>query len=242
MTILAIVAHPDDADIFCGGTLAKHADRGDEVIVAYMTRGEYGGLEGTETEVAAIREREAEAAADELGAADVRFLDHRDSRLEYSLENRRQVVDLIRETEADRLVTHYWEDPHPDHRVTGRLVCDAEHVARLPLAESEHDPYTVENVYCFGKPSTDFEPDVFVDVSGYMDEKEAAIRAHESQLAFLGEPGGDDEAVENVLDAIRAEARHAAREAGFQTLSGRGSGTYVEPFVSLDGAAYEYLP
>jgi LmbE family N-acetylglucosaminyl deacetylase len=66
MEILVTVAHPDDADILCGGTLAKHADRGDDVTIAYMTRGEYGGFDTAEAELAATREREAERAAEIL--------------------------------------------------------------------------------------------------------------------------------------------------------------------------------
>jgi oligopeptide/dipeptide ABC transporter, ATP-binding protein, C-terminal domain len=57
MHVVAIVAHPDDADIFCGGTLAKHATRGDQVSISHMTRGEYGGL-GTDTEAEIADTRE----------------------------------------------------------------------------------------------------------------------------------------------------------------------------------------
>ncbi|RYJ08735.1 PIG-L family deacetylase, partial [Halogeometricum borinquense] len=79
MHVTAIVAHPDDADIFCGGTLKKHAERGDDVTIVYMTRGEYGGFDTTEEEVAETRESEAEAAAEALDA-EARFLDFRDGR------------------------------------------------------------------------------------------------------------------------------------------------------------------
>lgn len=77
MHLVAIVAHPDDACISCGGTLAKHAARGDDVTVIHMTRGEYGGLgDRTEDELAAVRSAEARQAGAVLGA-DVEFLGFR---------------------------------------------------------------------------------------------------------------------------------------------------------------------
>nr|WP_255355529.1 PIG-L family deacetylase [Haloarcula sp. CBA1115] len=62
MDVLVVVAHPDDADVFCGGTIAKHAERGDEVSIVHMTRGEYGGLR-TDSQEAVGRVREQEARA-----------------------------------------------------------------------------------------------------------------------------------------------------------------------------------
>ena len=135
MHLTAVVAHPDDADIFCGGTLAKHADRGDDVTIVYMTRGEYGGFDTTEAELAATREAEAEAAAETLGA-EASFLDFQDGRVTYSLENRLTLVEELRELRPDVVLTHFRDDMHPDHRVTSRLVTDAYYMCSLPLLET----------------------------------------------------------------------------------------------------------
>ncbi|WP_132060681.1 PIG-L deacetylase family protein [Halorussus amylolyticus] len=231
MRVLAIVAHPDDADIFCGGTLAKHADRGDDVGIVHLTRGEYGGFDTTEAEVAAVRETEAEASAETLGA-EVGFLDFSDGRITYSLENRLALVDVIRDHEPDVILTHYREDMHPDHRAASRLVTDAYYMASLPLVDTEHPPHDPENVYFFGKPTAEFEPSVFVDISEYQDVKEDAIDAHESQVAFLQEHGGIDAEFEHLVEGVRAEARVLGKRTGAR---------YAEGFEPLHETTREYL-
>ena len=231
MRVLAIVAHPDDADIFCGGTLAKHADRGDEVAVVHLTRGEYGGFDATEDEVAAVREREAAASAEKLGA-EVGFLDFLDGRITYSLDDRLAIVDLVREYEPDVILTHYREDMHPDHRAASRLVTDAYYMASLPLVETEHPPHDPENVYFFGKPTAEFEPSVFVDITDYQDVKEDAIDCHESQVEFLQEHGGIDAEFEHLVEGVRAEARVLGKRTGAR---------FAEGFEPLHESAREYL-
>jgi bacillithiol biosynthesis deacetylase BshB1 len=231
MRVLAIVAHPDDADIFCGGTLAKHADRGDDVAIVHLTRGEYGGFDATEDEVAAVRESEARASAERLGA-EVGFLDFSDGRVTYSLDHRLALVDVIREYGPDAILTHYREDMHPDHRTTSRLVTDAYYMASLPLVETEHPPHDPSNVFYFGKPTAEFEPSAFVDVSGYQDVKEEAIQSHESQVKFLQAHGGIDGEFDGLIEGVRAEAR---------VLGKRTGATFAEGFEPLDETAQEYL-
>lgn len=232
MNLLAIVAHPDDADIFAGGTLAKHAGRGDDVTIAHMTRGEYGGLaETTEAELAAVREAEARRSGETLGA-DIEFLDFRDGRVTYSLENRLQIVETIREHAPDLLLTHFREDMHPDHRATSRLVTDAYYMASLPLVETAGEPCDPDNVYYFGKPTADFDPSVFVDVTGYVDRKLDAVRHHQSQVEFLQEHGGIDAEFDDLLAGIRADARTLGKRAGV---------TYAEGFQPLHETNREYL-
>lgn len=232
MDVLAIVAHPDDADIFCGGTLASHADRGDDVTIVHMTRGEYGGLDATESEVAAIREAEAERSGEVLGASSVEFLDFEDGRVTYSLENRMAVVDCIREHDPDVVLTHYREDMHPDHRTTSRLVSDAYYMASLPLAETDHPPCDPDNVYFFGKPTSSFEPSTFVDVTGYEDVKAEAIESHDSQVEFLDEHGGIDAEFDNLVDGVLAENRALGRRVGV---------SYAEGFAPLHETAVDHL-
>jgi len=231
MRVLAIVAHPDDAGIFCGGTLAKHADRGDDVAVVHMTHGEYGGFETTTDTVAEVRESEAKAEAAELGV-ETAFLDFHDGRITYSIENRLALVDVLREYEPDAVITHYRNDMHPDHRATSRLVTDAYYMSSLPLVESEEPPHDVDNVYYFGKPTAEFEPDVFVDITGYRDRKERAIEAHESQVEFLQAHGGIDAEFDNLLEGVRADARVAGKRAGVR---------YAETFAALHESATGYL-
>jgi len=232
MHVLAIVAHPDDADIFCGGTLAKHADREDRVTIVHMTRGEYGGLDGDESAVADVREAEARRSGEVLGASMVDFLGFEDGRITYSLENRLTVVDCIREYAPDIVVTHFSDDMHPDHRAASELVTDAYYMASLPLVETEHPPCDPDNVYFFGKPTSSFEPTTFVDVTGYESTKAEAIESHESQVEFLDEHGGIDSEFDNLVDGVLAENR---------TIGRRVRATYAEGFSSLHESAVGYL-
>jgi bacillithiol biosynthesis deacetylase BshB1 len=232
MNILAIVAHPDDADIFCGGTLAKHADRGDEVHIAHMTRGEYGGFDTTEEEIADVREDEAQASGDVLGADSVEFLGFKDGRIESDLESRLTVVDCIRKHDPDVVFTHYREDLHPDHQATSKLVKDAYYMASLPLAKTDHDPCDPDNVYFFGKPTSSFEPTTFIDISGYEDVKADAIEAHDSQVEFLDEHGGIDAEFDNLIEGILAENQTTGRRVG---------AAYAEGFRALVETADEYI-
>lgn len=232
MDVLAVVAHPDDADIFCGGTLAKHADRGDDVAIAHMTRGEYGGLEGrVGSELAETRAAEAERSGEILGA-DVGFLGFEDGRVTYSLENRLRVVEAIRAHDPDVVVTHFREDMHPDHRVTSRLVTDAYYMASLPLVDPGGEPTDPDNVYFFGKPTSSFEPTTHVDVTGFMERKVEAIQQHESQVEFLQDHGGIDDEFDDLVAGVRAEGRTLGKQVG---------ATFAEGFRPLHGTTREYL-
>lgn len=231
MHLTAIVAHPDDADIFCGGTLAKHADRGDDVTIVYMTRGEYGGFDTTEARLAAIREDEAEAAAETLGAEAI-FLDFEDGRVTYSMENRLQLVDVLREHRPDIVLTHFRDDMHPDHRTTSRLVSDAYYMCSLPLLETESEPWEPQNVYYFGKPTSSFEPETYIDIGNYQSTKEEAILKHESQVEWLKEHGGIDAEFDGLIEDVRAEARVLGRTRGVK---------FAEGFVPLHKSATEFL-
>ncbi|MFB6354950.1 MAG: PIG-L deacetylase family protein, partial [bacterium] len=166
MDILVIVAHPDDGSIFCGGTLAKHAERGDEVHILYLTDGELGRLESASAEeTRERRRREAKGAGDALGCS-VSFMGLRDGRLEPKMGIRLDLVREIRYHQPEVILTHSESDPHPDHESTYKMVKNAYYMASLPGVDVEQSPHDPSNVYFFGKSSTDFEPEIFVDISG----------------------------------------------------------------------------
>lgn len=232
MKLLAIVAHPDDAAIFCGGTLAKHSARGDDVHVVYMTRGEYGGTKNsTQAEVAEQRSQESKQAAEELGVT-TSFLDFQDGRIEYSLNNRSRINEVIRNQDPDLLLTHELNDDHPDHRITSQLVQDAYYMASLPLVESEIDPVDPDNIYKFSKPSSGFEPNVFVNISDVFKRKENAVRCHKSQIEFLKDHGGLDRKFDNLMEDVRSQARNYGRRANVR---------FAEGFMSLHEEPQAYL-
>jgi len=190
--ILVVVAHPDDAEFGCGGSVAHWVADGREVFYCVITNGNRGSDDPAMTpeRLAAIREDEQRAAARALGVTDVLFLGYPDGELEDTREARRDVIRAIRRFRPDRVVTR---NPFPslnpysghrDHRHAGRLALDAVypfardrmHFPEL-LAEG-WQPHKVREVYLMGSD----EPDTFVDITGTIDRKLAALRCHASQL------------------------------------------------------------
>jgi len=185
---LAIGAHPDDVELQAGGTVAAWARDGARVELACFTAGEKGSSDpaAVPAEVGRVRRREAIAAAAELGARGVRFLDAADGELEATLELRVAVARLVRQVRPDVVVGH---DPwrrwllHPDHRAAGLLTVDGVIAARDPLYAPELAaeglaPHRPHSVLLFGTDA----PDEVVDISGTIDAKLAALRAHASQI------------------------------------------------------------
>ena len=190
-SVLVVVAHPDDMEFTCAGTVAKWADAGSSVHLVLATSGDKGTKDRSVSphSVAEVREREQRAAADTLGIADVTFLRHRDGELEVSMAFRNQISTLIRKFEPDALVTH---DPwrsyqiHPDHRAIGTVSVDAIVAARDHLYVPEQlvaglEPHHTSHVFLF---STD-APDHLEDISDFMDKKLESLARHASQLGHL---------------------------------------------------------
>lgn len=190
--ILVVVAHPDDAEFGCGGSVAQWVAEGCPVFYCILTNGNRGSDDPAMTpeRLAAIREQEQRAAARSLGVEDVLFPGYPDGELEDTREARREVVRAIRRFRPDRLVT---QNPFPslnpytghrDHRHAGRLALDAVypyardrlHFPEL-LAEG-WQPHKVREVYLMGHD----EPDTVVDIAPTMERKLAALRCHASQL------------------------------------------------------------
>jgi LmbE family N-acetylglucosaminyl deacetylase len=184
--VLAIGAHPDDVEIGCGGTLAKHRDRGDALLIVTLSRGANGGE-------APRRGDEARLAARRLGAAlDLRDLP--DGSIGDGVETIRILEAAIRAFAPTHVYTHSRDDTHQDHR--------AVHAATLVAARG------VPNVYCYQSPSStvEFRPQRFVDIAAYMDEKLALIALHASQARRRANLAPD---------LIIATARYWGRYAGY---------------------------
>ncbi len=199
--ILVIVAHPDDVDFGCAGSVATWTDAGIDVTYCLVTSGDAGGTDRTQSfeHRASLREREQTAAATEVGVTDLIFLRHPDGRVTPSLELRRDLSRVIREIRPDRVVTQSAERnldriyaSHPDHLATGSAALDAVYPdARNPFAHPElldagHEPWSVPEVWIMGPampaPGGGGKP-VYVDITDAFDRKVAALRAHVSQTA-----------------------------------------------------------
>jgi len=181
---LCIVAHPDDIEFYCGGTVLKMTSRGVVVDFVLATSGDKGSHDSTKSraQVAKTREGEQDAAARVMGARSVSFLRHPDAELIESLDLRKEFVSAIRASKPDVLLTF---DPnvryryHPDHRVVGRVALDAAWPsARDPLTYPDSGaPHETAEAWCFAGQ----EPNLEIDVSDVLEKKIAARIAHASQ-------------------------------------------------------------
>jgi len=185
LRLLIIGAHPDDADYAAGGTAALYRSAGYTVKMVSLTNGDAGHqtLRGPEL----VRRRRAEAAA--AGAvigADYDVFDNADGELLPTLENRRQVIRLMRSFRPDIVLTHRPNDYHPDHRYTSQLVQDAAYMVTVPAIAAD-TPHLAENPVIaylpddFQKPCP-FQPSVLVDVGGVLDQIVAMLHCHQSQF------------------------------------------------------------
>ena len=229
LDVLAIVAHPDDAELLCGGALIKSADAGERTGILDLTRGETGTRGSPE-----LRAREADRAGEILGLAVRRNAGLPDSRLENSHQARGVVAGLIRELRPRVVVTHWVVGRHPDHRRTSELVRDACYLAGLTNFDAPGERFRPDKVVYATAFREDADPPSFVvDITAQMDRKLQAILAYESQFegaVQAGEvfPGGE----RGLLDQIRAS--HAASGSRIRV-------AYGEPFRTLETLAAETL-
>jgi LmbE family N-acetylglucosaminyl deacetylase len=131
LRILIVGAHPDDADYSAGGLAALHAAAGSVVKMVSVTDGRAGHHAQPGAELVRRRRAEAAAAGAVIGATyDV--LDSHDGGLLPTLENRYEIIRLIRTFRPDLVLTHRPNDYHPDHRYTSQLVQDAAYMVTVP--------------------------------------------------------------------------------------------------------------
>jgi LmbE family N-acetylglucosaminyl deacetylase len=211
-TVLAIYAHPDDPDVSAGGTLARWAAAGSAVHVCICADGDKGSSDPASDadQLVARRREEVGASGAILGVKTHHWLGFRDGELDDDRELRSRLVVLLREVRPDVVVApdptavffgqHYVN--HRDHRVVGWATLDAvSPAASNPHYFPEAGPaHSVAVVYLSGT----LEPDVWVDISGTIDVKAAAVACHSSQV------GENDEWLRG---AVRQRAEDAGREA-----------------------------
>ena len=137
MRIMAVFAHPDD-EIGCAATLAKHAARGDEVMLVWTTLGELASQFGdaTHEEVTRVRREHGAWVAEQIGAFH-HFFDMGDSRMTGSRAEALQLARLYAQFRPNAVITWSDDHPHPDHRITAKIAYDAITLARIPKIVNE---------------------------------------------------------------------------------------------------------
>ncbi|MGI8746633.1 MAG: PIG-L family deacetylase [Bryobacteraceae bacterium] len=201
--ILCIHAHPDDAEILAGGTLALLSELGHSIAIVTMTPGDCGSADRSADDISHIRRREAADAAVLIGA-DYRCAEFRDLAIFNTDDARRRVTEIIRRARPDLVITAAPVDYHCDHEATSVLVRDACFAASAPnYRTSSSDPaaalsaiphlYFVDSVAGINRFGFVTEPEFVVDVSSAMDVKKRMLAAHASQREWLRRQHGIDD-------------------------------------------------
>jgi len=216
---LAVYAHPDDADVACGGTLARWADAGTAVHLVVCTDGGKGTFDPAvkSEELVGVRALELERSSAVIGLTSVINLGYSDGELIDSHAFQLVLVEWVRRLRPDVVCGH---DPtalffgrdyfnHRDHRVAGLALLDAvAPAAALPLYFPRAGPaHQVATVLLSGT----LDPDEWVDVSATIERKAAAVECHRTQFA---DPGGW------AGEAVRRRAEEEGRRAGTEFAEG----------------------
>jgi LmbE family N-acetylglucosaminyl deacetylase len=238
-SILFIHAHPDDAEILAGGTLALLAQAGNEITIVTMTPGDCGSTEYGPDEISNIRRHEAAAGAARIGAHYI-CAEFRDMAIFNDHPSRRRVTELLRRVRPSLVITASPADYHCDHEATSILVRDACFGASAPNYKTSQDPeaealpaiphlYFADSVGGVSRFGTVIEPDFFVDVKTSFAIKREMLAKHESQREWLKRQHGIDDYIETMEQWTRSRGILAGLE-------------YAEGFRRYPGHPYPQTP
>ncbi len=237
--IVCIHAHPDDAELLAGGTLALLASLGHEIIIATMTAGDCGSAEHDAHEISAIRLGEAAKAAALIGA-EHQWLGFSDLAIFADDSARRRVTAALRRFQPDVVLTASPVDYHCDHEATARLVMDACFGCSAPNYHTNvYGPagaltaiphlYFVDPVEGTDREGNEIVPQFVVDIAAQMDTKRAMLCEHDSQRAWLRKQHGMD----NFAGTMELWTHSRGALAGLQ---------WGEGFRQYSGHAYPRTP
>ena len=203
--LLAIAAHRDDAELTCGGTLAKAARAGHRVGILDLTQGE-SGTRGDAT----TRAAEAERAARALGVVARLNAGLPDAHVTNNEASREKVVELIRQTRPRVVILPYPVGRHPDHRVASELGRDACYLAGLvkyaPGTGEPHRPFKL--LYALAYREDPVKPSFVVDISDSFEAKVQAIRCYASQFDGAKAAGEIHPTGQDLYELIRVQSAH----------------------------------
>jgi len=217
LDLLVVAPHPDDAEIGVGGTILRCRAEGLRVGVIDLSDGEPTPHGNRET-----RARETDAATRVLGLNWRDNLGLPNRSLQNTLEARRALAGVFRQTRPQRVLAPYWDDAHPDHMAASRLCDDARFWAKLSKSDMPGQPFWPPRMYYYWSIHLRIHPQpAFVfDVSEVIDGKLDAVRCYVSQMQ-----AGRDDAFPTLLDDIRDRARYWGWSIGK---------AFAEPFASRE--------
>ncbi len=255
LRVIAIFAHPDDADFKMGGTAAMMAEMGHEVKFLSLTNGNAGHHEKGGGVLANIRREEAKEAARRLGIVEYEVLDNNDSELMPELHIRKDVIRAIREWNADVVLGLRPNDYHPDHRNAGKLVIDASYMVIVPNVAPDVAPVRNNPVFLymqdgFSKPNP-FSHDIVVGIDEVIDTKIRGLDAHVSQIYEWGPwtggrldevPEGEEERLEWLSESMFSRGVSEAQMEGLKKWYGEEEAAQFRFAESFEIAEYGHYP
>lgn len=232
LDILAIGAHPDDVELGCGATLAKEISEGKKVGIIDLTRGELG-TRGT----AEMRDQEAENAAKILGVTVRTNMEFTDGFIVNDKWHQIELIKMIRLYQPEIVICNAIEDRHIDHAKASKLVSDACFLSGLIKIDTKHEDHDdwqeswrPKAVYHYIQWK-DLEPNIVVNVTGFMQTKLNAVMAYSSQ--FYDPKSNEPEtpiSSKNFTDSIEYRARNLGRLIGTEF----GEGFTVERYPAVE--------
>jgi LmbE family N-acetylglucosaminyl deacetylase len=237
--LLAVMAHPDDAEMLVGGTLFHLKDAGWELGIVTMTAGDCGSAMVGREEIARIRYAEAQAAAAYLGAS-YACAGMMDVEVIYNIENIRRVVEAMRRFDPDVVMTHSPVDYMLDHEEASRLARGAAFALAVPNYETRQNPpaprgratpalYYADATEGKNPMGQRIYPQFYIDISKTLPQKREMLSRHVSQREWLRSHHGIDE----YLDRMTGWAAGYGSECGF---------AYAEGFRQHLGHGYPHQP
>ncbi|NDV16759.1 bacillithiol biosynthesis deacetylase BshB1 [Muricauda sp. TY007] len=232
LDILVFGAHPDDAELGAGATIAKEVSKGKKVGIVDLTRGELGTRGSAE-----IRDKEAAAAAKILGVSVRENMEFADGFFVNDKEHQLELIKIIRKYKPEIVLCNAIDDRHIDHGKGSKLVSDACFLSGLVKIDTKMDgddqwqeAWRPKLVYHFIQWKS-LEPDFVVDVSGFIDKKTDAIMAYSSQ--FYDPDSKEPEtpiSSKNFTDSVNYRARDLGRIIGVEY----AEGFTVERYIGVD--------
>lgn len=199
---LVFAAHRDDIEITCGGTVIKMTDLGYKVGICDLTQGEMG-TKGTEVD----RAREADAAAKVMGLSVRENLKLPDAGVQNTRENQLKVVEILRRYKPHLLILPYWEQRHPDHAVTPRLVYDACFLSGLKKLGAPGEPHRPFKIL-YSTSFFEIKHSFIVDITNQFSRKLEAVRCYNSQFDDTPESKEIFPPARNIFEFMETKARH----------------------------------
>ncbi|MCA0154231.1 bacillithiol biosynthesis deacetylase BshB1 [Winogradskyella vincentii] len=231
LDILAIGAHPDDVELGCGATLAKEVSNGKKIGIIDLTRGELGTRGTAET-----RDEESFNAAKILGVKSRYNMQFADGFFVNDKLHQLELIKMIRFYRPEIVICNAIEDRHIDHAKGSKLVSDSCFLSGLRKIDTFNKDNTAQDAW---RPKAvyhyiqwqDLEPDIVVDVSGYMDKKMEAVLAYKTQ--FYDPNNNEPEtpiSSKNFTDSIKYRARNLGRLVGAEY----GEGFTAERYPAVE--------